>query len=227
MEGGMGERALMRFLQEEVKDTQTQCWRVFFTEEIPSFFRPSVHLSSVSFTFDWAVYAQGRLECRVYVCGSKQHPTHCKPTHNAGSSKIITLPLPEYWCNLPVWVLCSLFLCCYLLWYLFKFFSSSSIPHWDFFLSSPSSPHHFPNLKLTEPPKAIRSDCLIVKHRVHRLKWKIWISLGLHFDSHSAFLYLPLFLVPPRFHGVSHLLWPQSRAHTLYGYLWPFPIHLH
>lgn len=91
------------------------------------------------------------------LCGdSKQPPIQSKPTQSpqqANKSPTSAVVLPS---------LNSLSFCAAVIYSNTISLSSSNSPS--------SSSHHFPSPKLTEPPKAIRSDCLILRHRVRWLK---------------------------------------------------------
>lgn len=146
--------------------------------------RPSVHPSPLPFTFDSAVYAQGGVGARGLFGDTKQRPIHSNPAHRlqqknhptssaCGSALLQSLSLNP------------LSFCVAVIYSNAISLSSSSSLYSSLRFSNP--PHHppiiFPSPKLTEPPKAIRSDCLISRHRVRRLKWKMRIPLSHYFYS--------------------------------------------
>lgn len=199
--------------------------------------RPSVRPSPLPFTFDSAVYAQGGVGARGLFGDTQQRPIHSNPAHRlqqknhptssaCGSALLQSLSLNP------------LSFCVAVIYSNAISLSSSSSLYSSLRFSNP--PHHppiiFPSPKLTEPPKAIRSDCLISRHRVRRPKWKMRIPLSHYFYS----VFILSFI---RLSSVSHFFsFPTSLSHSPSGLpltytsssllaislmllhlLWPFP----
>lgn len=182
---------------------------------------PSVHLSICPSVLGelhlWLrCLCPGKVGAQSLLCDSKQHQVHRKHTHTQTHTPPRAVESSHFhFRNTDAISPSESFVfqcCCYLLWYFSLIFSFFLLSHWDF-LPFLSSSHHFPGLKLTEPPKAVRSDCLILKGRVHRLKWKIWIPLSLPFDSLSFSSSLPptFSLLPPL---LSHCISPSPNTVT-------------